>query len=158
MTKSNNQTEVVVKKKAKPLQKVRQANRKIIKKAKKIEEKAVESTQKGEVGGFVDFLKAQNVAGLAIGLAVGTAATDTVRKFVQGFVDPLVQLLLGSQESLQQASWHLKLFGRTADFEYGAFVSSMITLLATALVIYAVLRSTGLYKPKEVEDSKKKGK
>lgn len=144
------------KKRETPLQKVKEKNRAIVNKAKEIEEIAKESTQKGEVGGFFNFLKAQNVAGLAIGLAVGTAATDTVRKFVQGFVDPIVQLLIGSQESLQQAQWNIKVFGRTAEFGWGAFLSSFITLIATAAVIYAALRMMGLYKPSE--PANKKGK
>ena len=138
-----------VKNRKKPIKAIKQKNA-------AIKEKAKETAKKGEVGGFFDFLKAQNVAGLAIGLAVGTAATDTVRKFVQGFVDPIVQLLIGSQETLQQSGWEISLFGRTADFQWGSFLSSLITLLATAAVIYAFLRITGFYKPGDSED--KKGK
>ena len=96
-----------VKNRKKPIKAIKQKNAAIKEKAKEIEEKAKETAKKGEVGGFFDFLKAQNVAGLAIGLAVGTAATDTVRKFVQGFVDPIVQLLIGSQETLQQSGWEI---------------------------------------------------
>ena len=152
-------------KEAKTVQKIKKVNKKIVTKAKhaeeiaketaeKAREKAKESTEKGEVGGFFAFLKAQNVAGLAIGLAVGTAATDTVRKFVQGFVDPIVQLLIGSQESLQRAVWHVKILGRSADIEWGAFLSSLITLFTTAIVIYAALRMSGLYKAPVDEESK----
>jgi large-conductance mechanosensitive channel len=35
--------------------------------------------------------------------------------------------------------WHVELFGRSADFAWGAFVSSAISLLATALVIYWII-------------------
>lgn len=101
------------------------------------------------------FLKAQNVAGLAIGLAVGTAATDTVRKFVQGFVDPIVQLTLVLKKLFSNRVGEISLFGRTADFQWGSFLS-LSTLLATAAVIYAFLRITGFYKPGDSED--KKGK
>lgn len=153
---SKNATTTKNKKRKAPLKAVKEKNATILEKAKEIEEIAKESTKKGEVGGFFEFLKAQNVAGLAIGLAVGTAATDTVRKFVQAFVDPVVQLLIGSQDSLQQSMWTIKLFGRTAEFQWGAFFSSLITLIATAAVIYFFLRMTGLYKPSEIE--KKKGK
>lgn len=99
---------------------------------------AVASTEhvKTQVGGFVDFIRTQGVIGLAIGLAIGTAAGDTVRKLVEGFINPIVQFIVGSGERLATATWHVELFGRTADFAWGAALSSAITLLATALVIY----------------------
>jgi len=91
---------------------------------------------KGQVGGFLDFIRGQGVIGLAIGLAIGTAAGDTVRKLVEGFINPVVQFIVGSGDKLSTATWHVELFGRTADFAWGAALSSAITLLATALVIY----------------------
>ena len=91
---------------------------------------------RGQVGGFLDFIRAQGVIGLAIGLAIGTAAGDTVRKLVEGFINPIVQFIVGSGDKLSTATWHLELFGRTADFAWGAALSSAITLLATALVVY----------------------
>lgn len=91
---------------------------------------------KGQVGGFLDFIRSQGVIGLAVGLAIGTAAGDTVRKLVEGFINPVVQFIVGSGDKLATATWHVELFGRTADFAWGAALSSTITLLATALVIY----------------------
>lgn len=90
----------------------------------------------GHVGGFVDFIRGQGVIGLAVGLAIGTAAGDTVRKLVEGFINPIVQFIVGSDSKLATATWHVELFGRNADFAWGAAVSSAITLIATALVIY----------------------
>lgn len=89
--------------------------------------------------GFVAFIRQQGVIGLAIGLAIGTAAGDTVRRLVEGFIDPIVQFVVGSQESLVNAVWHVELFGRQANFKWGAFVSSAITLIATAAVIYWII-------------------
>lgn len=89
--------------------------------------------------GFIEFIRTQGVVGLAIGLAIGTAAGDTVKKLVEGFIAPIVQFIVGSRDGLETATWHLELFGRTADFKWGAFVSSAIALLATALVIYWVI-------------------
>jgi len=91
---------------------------------------------KTQVGGFVDFIRSQGVIGLAVGLAIGTAAGDTVRKLVEGFINPIVQFIVGSGDRLASATWHVELFGRTADFAWGAALSSAITLIATALVIY----------------------
>ena len=92
---------------------------------------------RGHADGFVNFIREQGVVGLAVGLAIGTAAGDTVKKLVQAFIDPLVQLVIGSQQGLQAASFDLTVFGRSASFAWGAFVSSLITLLAVAAVVYA---------------------
>jgi large conductance mechanosensitive channel len=89
--------------------------------------------------GFIEFIRTQGVIGLAVGLAIGTAAGDTVKKLVEGFITPFVQLLVGSQKGLEAATWTLDINGRTGDFKWGAFVSSAITLLATALVIYLII-------------------
>ena len=91
---------------------------------------------KGHFGGFTDFIREQGIIGLAVGLAIGTAAGDTVKKIVEGFINPIVQFIVGSESSLSTATWHVELFGRTADFAWGAAVSSAITLVATALVVY----------------------
>ena len=94
---------------------------------------------KGHVNGFVDFIRGQGVIGLAVGLAIGTAAGDTVKKLVEGFINPIVQFIVGSGDKLATASWHVELFGRSADFAWGAALSSAITLIATALVIYWIV-------------------
>ena len=91
------------------------------------------------MGGFLDFIRTQGVIGLAVGLAIGAAAGDTVRKLVEGFINPIVQFIVGSGDRLATATWHVELFGRTADFAWGAALSSAITLIATALVIYWII-------------------
>ena len=95
-------------------------------------------------GGFVEFIRTQGVIGLAVGLAIGTAAGDTVAKLVEGFINPIVQFIVGSQAGLQAAVWHVELWGRSADFAWGAFVSSAITLIATAAVIYWIINALNL--------------
>ena len=90
----------------------------------------------GHINGFLDFIRSQGVIGLAVGLAIGAAAGDTVKKLVEGFINPLVQFLVGSGDKLATATWHFEAWGRSADFAWGAALSSAITLLASALVIY----------------------
>ena len=94
---------------------------------------------KGHVNGFLDFIRTQGVIGLAVGLAIGTAAGDTVKKLVEGFINPVVQFIVGSGDKLASATWHVELLGRSADFAWGAALSSLITLVATALVIYWII-------------------
>lgn len=107
---------------------------------------AARSRIRGHGNGFIDFIRTQGVIGLAVGLAIGAAAGDTVKKLVEGFINPIVQFIVGSQETLAGASWRLEVFGRQADFQWGAFVSSLITLLATALVIYLIIHGLKLDK------------
>lgn len=105
-------------------------------KEKKIVSAAIKDTH---MAGFVNFIREQGVVGMAVGLAIGTAAGDTVKKLVTAFIDPLVQLVVGSQQGLQSASFTVEVAGRKGEFLYGAFVSSLITLIAVAFVVYAIV-------------------
>lgn len=107
----------------------------------------------GHGAGFINFIRTQGIIGLAVGLAVGTAAGDTVKKLVEGFITPIVQFIVGSRDGLETATWSLQLFGREADFKWGAFVSSLITLLATALVIYLIIHFAKLDRLDKKKDS-----
>ncbi|MFZ1302109.1 MAG: MscL family protein [Candidatus Microsaccharimonas sp.] len=98
--------------------------------------KKVTNQGKDHVNGFADFIRSQGVIGLAIGLAIGVAAGDTVKKIVEGFINPIVQFIVGSQDKLASATWTFEAWGRSATFAWGAAISSLITLVATALVIY----------------------
>lgn len=131
--------------------KVAVARAKATERAKAAKSKVTAAPTK-HAGGFVDFIRTQGVVGLAVGLAIGTAAGATVKALVEGFISPIVQFIVGSQDSLATATWHLDLWGRSADFKWGAAVSSAITLIATALVIYwivNVFKLNRLDKPKE---------
>lgn len=99
---------------------------------------------RGQASGFLEFIRTQGVIGLAVGLAIGTAAGATVKTLVEGFINPIVQFIVGSQEALAAATWHVELWGRTADFKWGAFISSVITLVATAFVIYLIIHGLKL--------------
>lgn len=101
--------------------------------------------------GFLDFIREQGIIGLAVGLAIGTAAGDTVKKLVEGFINPIVQFLVGSA-TLTDAQWTLELWGRQATFKWGAFVSSLITLMATALVVYVIIHFLKLDKLDKKKD------
>lgn len=100
------------------------------------EKKAAKAKSHGS--GFLNFIREQGIIGLAVGLAIGAAAGDTVKRLVEGFINPIVQFLVGSK-TLTDAVWTFELWGRRADFAWGAFVSSLITLLATALVVYIII-------------------
>ena len=96
---------------------------------------------KNHGGGFMTFIREQGVVGLAVGLAIGTAAGDTVKK-----------LVVGSQQGLQAASFTVEIAGRRGEFLYGAFISSLITLLAVAFVVYAIVHFLKLDKLDKKKD------
>ena len=118
-------------------------------KEKKIAGTVIKDTH---MAGFVNFIREQGVVGMAVGLAIGTAAGDTVKKLVTAFVDPLVQLIVGSQQGLQSASFTVEIAGRRGEFLYGAFISSLITLIAVAFVIYAIVHFLKLDKLDKKKD------
>ena len=118
-------------------------------KEKKIVSAVIKDTH---MGGFVNFIREQGVVGLAVGLAIGTAAGDTVKKLVTAFIDPLVQLIVGSQQGLQSASFTVGVAGRKGEFLYGAFISSLITLIAVAFVVYAIVHFLKLDKLDKKKD------
>ena len=118
-------------------------------KEKKIVSAAIKDTHTAR---FVNFIREQGAVGMAVGLAIGTAAGDTVKKLVTAFVDPLVQLIVGSQQGLQSASFTVEIAGRKGEFLYGAFVSSLITLIAVAFVVYAIIHFLKLDKLDKKKD------
>jgi len=118
-------------------------------KEKKIAGTVIKDTH---MAGFVNFIREQGVVGMAVGLAIGTAAGDTVKKLVTAFIDPLVQLIVGSQQGLQSASFTVEVAGRKGEFLYGAFISSLITLIAVAFVVYAIVHFLKLDKLDKKKD------
>lgn len=89
---------------------------------------------------FLNFIREQGVVGLAVGLAIGAAAGATVKQIVEGLINPIINLIVGSAEGLMAAKWTVTIGSRSSDFMWGAVLSSLITLFATALVIYAIIK------------------
>ncbi|HET6622505.1 MAG TPA: MscL family protein [Candidatus Saccharimonadales bacterium] len=121
-------------------------------KAKAAKLKAAESRTGKAVSGFTDFIRTQGVVGLAIGLAIGTQANTTVKSIVEGFINPVVAFILGSDKGLTERKWYIvgqdndtanylvTLGDRQLVFAWGQVLSSLITLLAVAAVIYFVVK------------------
>ena len=99
----------------------------------------------GHAAGFLNFIREQGVIGLAVGLAVGTAAGASVKSLVDNFVNPIVGFLLGGAD-LSGIVWEtgLKNNDKELIFGWGAIISSLITLTATALVVYLIIHGAKL--------------
>ena len=99
----------------------------------------------GHAAGFFNFIREQGVVGLAVGLAVGTAAGASVKSIVDNFINPIVGFMLGGN-NLSGMLWHtgLRSGGKELTFGWGAILSSLITLIATALVVYLIIHAAKL--------------
>lgn len=99
---------------------------------------------------FIDFVREQGVVGLAVGLAIGTAAGATVKVIVDNLITPLVALVTRGIE-LSDLKWVIieeDVIIKQAEVAigYGAILASFITLLATAFVVYQLVRVLKLSK------------
>lgn len=92
----------------------------------------------GHASGFMSFIREQGVVGLAVGLAIGTAAGASVKVIVENLINPLVGLITQGVD-LGSISTSVKVGDSEAVFGWGAIISSLITLVATALVVYLVI-------------------
>lgn len=99
----------------------------------------------GQANGFFNFIREQGVVGLAVGLAVGTAAGASVKSIVENFINPIVGFMLGGTD-LSGIVWEtgLRNGSKELTFGWGAILSSLITLLATALVVYLIIHAAKL--------------
>lgn len=116
---------------------------KIIKKEsiKKVETKVKEQV-KGHVGGFAEFIKGQNVIGLAIGLVIGTAASALINSLINNVIMPPLGFLLGSAEGLKGLYLDLGTTptGEVAVLRYGQFLNDLINFLVIAIVVYLIVK------------------
>lgn len=91
-------------------------------------------------GGFLEFMRQQGVAGLAIGLVLGVQAKSLVDAFVASFINPLVGLLLPGSATLAQKKFVVTLSGKSAEFKYGPFIDAFISFIIVAGVVYIVFK------------------
>ena len=88
--------------------------------------------------GFMNFIREQNIVGLAVGLVLGTQAGATVNSLINNVFMPPLGLLLGSTEGLR--GWTIALGDTGAVIALGAFLNDLINFLVLAFVIYIVIK------------------
>jgi len=102
--------------------------------------------------GFVKFLQDQGVAGLAIGFIIGAQARLVVDQFNASFVNPLLGLIIGSPDGLNNQTFAISLWGNKAEFAWGAFAYTLVNFVIVSIIVYAtykILRLNKLEKPKK---------
>jgi large conductance mechanosensitive channel len=98
------------------------------------------------VGGFVAFMREQAVVGLAIGLVLGTQAKQIVDSLTANFINPIVGLLTPGDSDLAKKVFVLHSGTKSATFGWGAFVSTLISFIIVAAVIFFVIKGLRLDK------------
>lgn len=104
------------------------------------------------IKGFVDFVREQGVVGIAVGIAIGLQAASAVDALVKQFINPLVGIILQGTDLTDITSTVEVGNSGPQTFGWGIILQAIITLLATALVVYLLVDKLGLTKA----DKKKK--
>lgn len=99
----------------------------------------MQSKLQDSLAGFLDFIRAQGVVGLAIGVVLGGAVQKVVSSLVSDIVMPSIAFIFGGPTTtMQSLSYH-----RIA---YGHFIATLIDFAIIAAVIYFGVKGLGLEK------------
>lgn len=82
--------------------------------------------------GFMDFIRAQGVVGLAVGFILGGAVSKLVASLVSDVINPIIGPLLGAAGDLSAATFELG----PVEIHYGNFITVLIDFIIIALVVY----------------------
>lgn len=99
-----------------------------------------------QLKGFMDFVKAHGVVGLAVGLAIGTQVGDVVKTIVENLINPIVGFIVGDTKGLEQLEFTISAGSRAMTIGWGAILSALVTLLAVSGVVYWVVTALKLDK------------
>ena len=100
---------------------------------------------------FSAFVREQGVVGLAVGLAIGIQAGKAVEALVENFISPLVGIILQGTD-LSGIESVVEVGKSEVTFGWGLIIQAIITLLATAFVVYFIVDKTGLTKADKKKD------
>lgn len=95
------------------------------------------------LAGFVDFLKQQNVVGLAVGLVLGSAAKGVVDALVADILNPFIGLLMGGTDLSEKSICLFIVKGVCkSELAWGHFVTVLLQFVVVAAVVYFVINKT----------------
>lgn len=102
------------------------------------------------VGGFVDFLREKAVVGLAVGFIIGQQAQTLIKQFVDSFVTPLLNVMVG--DDLQNKAFSIGTGTNKAEITWGKFSYILVSFLFVLITIYVVVK---LFKLDKLDKPKK---
>jgi large conductance mechanosensitive channel len=115
--------------------------------------------------GFRDFIMRGNVIDLAVAVIIGAAFTKVVNSLVDDIIMPPIGLLLGKVDFtnafvvLREGTKAPAPYATLADakaagaatLNYGLFISTIVTFLIVALVVYLMIKSITRLGPKKAD-------
>jgi large conductance mechanosensitive channel len=81
--------------------------------------------------GFKEFLLKGDLITTAVGIAMGLVTVALTTSLVENLITPIVAAIFGEPDF---SGLHFTING--SEFNYGAFINSLITFVATAIAIY----------------------
>ena len=100
---------------------------------------------KGQVSGFIEFIRERGVMGLAIGFVLGGAVSRITTSFSADVVNPSLAYLFGGTERLTDIS--------IGSIAIGKFLAAVLDFFILALVVYLIFKVLKL----DQLDKKKEG-
>ena len=94
--------------------------------------------------GFIEFVRTQGVAGLAVGFILGSSVSKVVSSLVDDIINPMLSIIFGATETLAELTFNV---GRV-QIAYGNFLSVLLDFLIVALVVYYIVTVFRLDKDK----------
>jgi large conductance mechanosensitive channel len=88
--------------------------------------------------GFKDFIMRGNVIDLAVAVVIGAAFTAVVNAVVAAIINPLIEIFWKPDENGIPGISVPDLYGGTVTFPIGTLITSLISFLAVAIVVYFV--------------------
>ena len=115
--------------------------------------------------GFREFVMRGNVLDLAVAVIIGAAFTKVVNSLVEDLIMPPIGVMLGNvdftnlfvvlKEGAKVAGPYATLAEAKAagasTFNYGLFITTVVTFLIVGFVVYLIVRSATRFTPKNVE-------
>ena len=99
---------------------------------------------------FRTFIARGNVIDLAVGMIVGTAFTTIVKSLVDDMVMPFIGWLIGGMDF---TAMKISL-SEEASINYGTFVQNIISFLASAFVVFCMVKLVNKIHKKKEEEKK----
>lgn len=90
--------------------------------------------------GFLEFIRSQKVAGLAIAFILSAEVSKVVQSIVNDLLNPLLGIFIGFTGSLSEAYISIG----QAQIKWGNFVNALINFLIMASIVYLLMRTLRL--------------
>ena len=112
---------------------------------------------------FKEFAVKGNVMDMAVGVIVGAAFGNIVSSLTDNFINPLIAVITGGAKKDENGVMQLvggKFSINGIDFNYGAFLSSVLNFMIIALILFCLIKAVNTAmtigkKKKEEEEAAK---